>query len=159
MIVLSAAFLPSVLKHLCSVFFFSLSPSAEIIRANPGEEVTLTFVGRLNETIKAVELYICGDYQSFVFSWRGEDKPDVENQLYNYKGRVHRTDPTMKNNVFSVTIKNVTYKDSFTYECHIYYGPGDSSNPATPFGTYATKNITLIVPGESCCRHEIFTLS
>ncbi|XP_026179633.1 CD226 antigen-like [Mastacembelus armatus] len=88
------------------------------ITAEPGQNVTLTCRAPSSSEIRAVEWTRPGLDPDHVFVYRN-NQPDPTNQHPSFKERVELKDSQMKDGDVSVTLKNVTFTDTGTYECRV----------------------------------------
>uniref|UniRef100_A0A3Q3LXC8 Ig-like domain-containing protein n=1 Tax=Mastacembelus armatus TaxID=205130 RepID=A0A3Q3LXC8_9TELE len=96
------------------------------ITAEPGQNVTLTCRAPSSTEIRTVEWTRPGPI--YVFVYRNK-KFDPTNQHPSFKERVELKDSQMKDGDVSVTLKNVTFTDTGTYECHLAQGQTDPLKP------------------------------
>ncbi|XP_026180567.1 uncharacterized protein LOC113140781 [Mastacembelus armatus] len=89
------------------------------IPAEPGQNVTLPCRAPSSSEILVVEWTRPGLDPDFVILYR-DSQSDPENQHPSFKERVELKDSQMKDGDVSVTLKNVTFTDTGTYECHVF---------------------------------------
>uniref|UniRef100_A0A3Q3LNV8 Ig-like domain-containing protein n=1 Tax=Mastacembelus armatus TaxID=205130 RepID=A0A3Q3LNV8_9TELE len=92
--------------HLCS----GCKHISLTITAEPGQNVTLTC--RWTRPDLGSE---------YVFLYR-DNQSDPDSQHPSFKERVELKDSQMKDGDVSVTLKNVTFNDTGTYECRVFQG-------------------------------------
>ncbi|XP_030580091.1 coxsackievirus and adenovirus receptor-like [Archocentrus centrarchus] len=109
-------------ESLCSTLLFVglfvfVSADQETITAESGQNVTLTCRAP-NHSIDIVEWSRADLKSQHVFvCWDGQVLP--EEQHPSFKNRVDLQDRQMKDGDVSVSLKNVTFSDTGTYECRV----------------------------------------
>lgn len=106
-------------KTVSLMFCFSLFLEPKELKVRPGESVTLTCLNP-KHTKPPAFMWSRPDMQShgYVFFYRQSYSVDSF-QHPSYCGRVELRDPEMKLGDVSVTLKNVTFNDTGTYQCKI----------------------------------------
>ncbi|KAK2863462.1 hypothetical protein Q5P01_002995 [Channa striata] len=116
----------SVCLFICSLKI-SASEGPENITVKPGENATLICKLMRNIGNFAVEWTRPDLKDEYVILCR-DGKCDPENQHLPFRGQVELTDPLIKDGDASLTLKNVTIKDTGIYECYIRI-KGNSRKP------------------------------
>ncbi|XP_033181622.1 CD226 antigen-like [Mastacembelus armatus] len=101
-----------------SIIHLRVSVDMMIITAEPGDTVTLPCqVPRSSEIL--ILLWTRPDLDpDYVFVYRNK-RSDPDNQHPSFKERVELKDSQMKDGDVSVTLKDVVFTDTGTYECHV----------------------------------------
>ncbi|XP_026178963.1 polymeric immunoglobulin receptor-like isoform X2 [Mastacembelus armatus] len=99
----------------------SLEVEYPVITAEPGQTVTLPCRAPSNSEIRTVEWTRPDLDPKYVFVY-WNNQPDPVNQHPSFKERVELKDSQMKDGDVSVTLKNVTFNDTGTYECRVLQG-------------------------------------
>ncbi|XP_056224975.1 matrix remodeling-associated protein 8-like [Seriola aureovittata] len=88
------------------------------VTAAPGQTVSLPCRAARDTDITVVEWSRAEPEPEHVFLYR-DKKPDPQNQSPSFQNRVELRDRQMKDGDVSLTLKNVTRKDSGRYECRV----------------------------------------
>ncbi|XP_026179934.1 butyrophilin subfamily 1 member A1-like [Mastacembelus armatus] len=91
------------------------------ITAEPGDTVTLPCRAPSSSEIRTVEWTRPDLDPDYVFLYRN-GRSDPDNQHPSFKERVELKDSQMKDGDVSVTLKDVTFTDTGTYECRVFQG-------------------------------------
>ncbi|XP_026206231.2 programmed cell death 1 ligand 1-like [Anabas testudineus] len=108
---------------LCCLFScFLLRGSSEDVKGKPGADVTLQCKSPRDDQILLLR-WSRPDLGSneYVIYFR-QNRLNEDYQHERFRGRVKLKDPNMKDGDFSVILKNVTVRDTGTYECSVGYG-------------------------------------
>ena len=91
------------------------------VTAKPGDNVILQCQSPRDEAITVLEWSRPDLSDGYVFFYRNKRSYE-DYQHPTVRGRVQLRDPEMKGRDVSVILKNVTIKDTETYECHVSVG-------------------------------------
>ncbi|KAG7236244.1 hypothetical protein INR49_001160, partial [Caranx melampygus] len=108
------------------------------ITAAPGQTVSLSCRAPSNTDITAVEWTRPGLEPEYVFLYR-DGRSDPGNQLPSFKDRVELQDRQMKDGDVSMILKDLTSKDTGTYECRVFHTETDSSRRSEPISIVHLK--------------------
>uniref|UniRef100_A0A8C9ZWN3 Ig-like domain-containing protein n=1 Tax=Sander lucioperca TaxID=283035 RepID=A0A8C9ZWN3_SANLU len=132
------------------------NPQEEVAAAVPGEDVPLLCQTPRDADIKVIVWSRSDLGSDYVFFYRDES-PHENFQHPSYRGRVELSDPEMKDGDVSVVLKNVSVKDTGTYECRVIITEGEEPK------LYSTIKLTVSVSGEfvelSLCVYWMFVFS
>ncbi|XP_026182047.1 myelin-oligodendrocyte glycoprotein-like [Mastacembelus armatus] len=103
---------------LCLWVLVLVSGGQRTITAEPGQNVTLTCRAPNSSEIRTVEWTRPDLDPKEIFVYR-DGRFDPDNQHPSVKERVELKDSQMKDGDVSVTLKNVTFNDTGTYECRV----------------------------------------
>uniref|UniRef100_UPI003AACA193 myelin-oligodendrocyte glycoprotein-like n=1 Tax=Centroberyx gerrardi TaxID=166262 RepID=UPI003AACA193 len=118
----------------------SSSHGQEVVRAHPGQDVTLECRAPNNAPIIVLEWTRPDLEPEYVFFYRDE-RPETSDQNPSFAGRVELHDGEMKNGDLSLILKNVNRNDNGTYKCLVATGGGRRRKRATEH----SSTITLMV--------------
>ncbi|XP_031169005.1 coxsackievirus and adenovirus receptor homolog [Sander lucioperca] len=133
---------------LTSVLFTSLwivslaGEDTRNVTAKPGEDVPLLCQTPRDADIKVIVWSRSDLGSDYVFFYRDES-PHENFQHPSYRGRVELSDPEMKDGDVSVVLKNVSVKDTGTYECRVIITEGEEPK------LYSTIKLTVSVSGNT----------
>uniref|UniRef100_A0A3Q0SMY4 Ig-like domain-containing protein n=1 Tax=Amphilophus citrinellus TaxID=61819 RepID=A0A3Q0SMY4_AMPCI len=110
------------LLFLMSAFFFCLCLGHTEVKVRPGQNTILQCSSPREAEITLLE-WIRPEISSegYVFFYRNK-RPYEKYQHESFKGRVELRDPSMKDGDVSVIVRNVSIRDTGTYECVITKG-------------------------------------
>ncbi|XP_035989311.1 coxsackievirus and adenovirus receptor homolog [Fundulus heteroclitus] len=136
-------------KPIC-IINLSVEAGPRIIRAEPGDNVTLPCRAAENKDVIVVE-WSRTDLESdhYVLLYR-DSQFDPEGQPPSFRNRVDLLD--VKNGDVSLVLKNVTTDDTGTYECRVIQG-GNNRRKIQDTKPICTINLS-VGPGESVCGSE-----
>ncbi|XP_026179803.1 V-set domain containing T-cell activation inhibitor 1-like isoform X2 [Mastacembelus armatus] len=100
------------------------------ITAEPGQTVTLTCRAPSSSEIRTLEWTRPDLDPKYVFVY-WNNQPDPVNQHPSFKERVELKDSQMKDGDVSVTLKDVTFTDTGTYECRVFQGQSKPPEPTS----------------------------
>uniref|UniRef100_UPI003AAC1980 V-set domain-containing T-cell activation inhibitor 1-like n=1 Tax=Centroberyx gerrardi TaxID=166262 RepID=UPI003AAC1980 len=124
----------------------SSSHGQEVVRAHPGQDVTLKCQAPNNVSIIVLEWSRPDLEPEYVFFYR-EGRSYLSYQNPSFAGRVELIDREMKNGNLSLSLKNVSRNDAGTYECRVVTG-GTRRRKRANIDTEPSSTIILMVEGE-----------
>uniref|UniRef100_A0A3Q3M0X6 Ig-like domain-containing protein n=1 Tax=Mastacembelus armatus TaxID=205130 RepID=A0A3Q3M0X6_9TELE len=110
-------------QYEAALCLFLCSSGLRTITAEPGQNVTLTCEVN-NSEISGLQWTRPDLDPKYVFVYRN-GRFDPVKQHPSFKERVELKDSQMKDGDVSVTLKNVTFNDTGTYECRVAQGQTD----------------------------------
>ncbi|CAI5660673.1 unnamed protein product [Oreochromis niloticus] len=104
---------------LVSVCFLFASTDGKIIKAEPGQNISLPCrTPNISVPIRAVEWFRLDLQEGHVLMYRGEQFISM-NQLPSFVNRVDLQDRQMKDGDVSLVLKDVTSDDTGTFQCYV----------------------------------------
>ncbi|XP_031602050.1 CD226 antigen-like isoform X2 [Oreochromis aureus] len=137
----------SLCQILLSVCLLFASTDGKIIRAEPGQDVTLPCqTPNISVPIRSVEWFRLDLQEGHVLTYRGEQFISL-NQLPSFVNRVDLKDRRTKDGDVSLILKDVTSDDTGTFQCYVVQR--GTNGRKSIFEYISTVYLRVVPPGQT----------